>query len=145
MITLAKRSTVDRQSGSKSGIGRGWIEIFKGSFDLAGLQFQLLKLDTKEWLGRSSVPIATLVMGAVLVLASTPILLGGAVVGLTLIGLEFVWALLIVGGVGLLLGGVLALSAIAGFKNSLGVFERSQRELATNLTWLNEQFFSHHD
>ncbi len=145
MITLANRSTANRQSGSKSGIACGWIEIFKNSFALAGMQLQLFKLDSKEWRARSAASTAAFVLGAVLVLAATLVLLASAVVALTLLGLDLVWALLIVGGGGFLLGGLLVFSAITGFKTSLGVFERSQHELTTNLAWLNERLFSHHD
>ena len=146
MITLANRSTADRQSGAKkSGIARGWVEIFKSAFALAGLLLQLFKLDTKEWFGRSTASITTLIMGAMLALAALPILMASGVVGLTLVGLELVWALLIVGGFGLLLGGLLVFSAVTGLRNSLGAFERSQRELETNISWLNEQFSSHHE
>jgi Putative Actinobacterial Holin-X, holin superfamily III len=146
MITLANRSTADRQSGAKkSGIARGWFEIFKNAFALAGLQLQLFKFDTKEWFGRSPASITTLIMGAMLAMAALPILLASGVVGLSLVGLELVWALLLVGGVGLLLGGLLVFSAITGLKNSLGAFERSRREFETNMAWLNEQLSSHHE
>ncbi|MEQ1903796.1 MAG: phage holin family protein [Pirellulaceae bacterium] len=143
MITLANRIASDRKSGA--GIARGWVGIFKNSLSLAGLQLQLLKLDAKEWLGRSTAAITTLAIGGLLVMAATPVLLAAAVVGLTLAGLELIWALLIVGGVALILGGLLVLGAISSLQSSISAFDRSHRELNNNLTWLNDQFPSRHE
>ena len=140
MITLTNNRKYDQSSGKKPGIGQRWIRVASDSFSLAELQFQLFQLDAKMWVGASGLTLATLAFGIVFALSGLLVLFGAATIGLTLLGMHLFWALLCVGGAGLLAGGLLILLAVSRLRRTFAVFERSRTEMANNMEWLKKQF-----
>ncbi len=140
MLKLANPRVPFQKAGSKPGIRQSWIRVASDSFLLAELQFQLFQLDAKTWFGTTGLTLATFAVGTVFVLSGLLALSGAAVIGLTFTGMHLLWAVLIVGGTGLLVGGLLILAAISRLRRTLTVFERSQTEMANNLEWLKKQF-----
>jgi hypothetical protein len=140
MITLTNNRKPNQSSGNKPGIGKRWIRVASDSFSLAELQFQLFQLDAKTWVGASGVTLVTFAFGIVFALSGLLVLFGAAAIGLTLLGMHLFWALLSVGGAGLLAGGLLVLLAVSRLRRTFAVFERSRTEMANNMEWLKKQF-----
>ncbi len=140
MIKLATHDVPFQRAEAKRGIGRAWIRVAGDSFSLAGLQLRLFQLDAKSWLGKTRLTLCLFAFGIIFALSGLLGLLGAAVIGLTMTGMHLLWALMIVGGAGLLAGGLLVFSAISRLRSSFDVFERSRTEMANNLEWLRKHF-----
>jgi Putative Actinobacterial Holin-X, holin superfamily III len=145
MIKLSRNSSsISFAQASTAGIGKAgliasWKRLLLDSLSLAGLQAQLFSIDGKAWLGRVHVAIILLIASIVLGLASLPLLLAAAVVGLTVIGIHVGWALLLVGGVGILVAALVASMSVRRITESSTSFDRSRQEFGRNMSWMREQ------
>jgi hypothetical protein len=106
---------------------------------LAELQVELLQVDMREWLRACTVPLLLLAAGLLLGLASFPVLLLSMAYGLGHVTDWPMWArLLAAGGAGLVLAGVLAVTAIQLLRRDVKILSRSSAELRRNVRWLRE-------
>ena len=104
---------------------------------LAELQAKLTALDAKECVTKATTPVIILVTGAVLGLASLPvILIGLADLIASNTQLSSGSARLIVGLATLVVAGVAGYFGLKGSTSSLSSFRRSREELVRNLSWV---------
>ena len=104
---------------------------------LVELQAKLTAMDLKEAVGRATWPTTTLIIAAVVLVATLPVLLIGlAFVLASAFSISQGAALLITGLIFAVIAGVI--SAIAGMElvKSLQSFRRSNEELARNVAWI---------
>jgi hypothetical protein len=116
---------------------RSFRELLGDVMTLGELQMQLFRIDWEQCKARAVVPLVTLAIGAVLLLSCVPV----ALVCLALFIEEFTRltpaaSFLVALGVGMILGGVLALGAAMYLRNSFAMFKRSQSELDQNYRWV---------
>jgi len=120
-------------AGVRDGVG----DLMYDVVSLAELQTQLLAVDARESVQRAQSPLIMFGIGAVLGLGSIPVLL-------LALGQAFVYffqwhealAYLISGLIGAAIAGVLMWLAYRGIGDVIGVFKRSQTELAENIRWI---------
>jgi hypothetical protein len=106
---------------------------------LAELQVELLQVDMREWLRACTIPVILLAAGALLGLASFPVLLLSLAYAL---GQVTEWSmavrLLVASGAGLLVAGICAVVAIQLLRRDVKILSRSTAELRRNVRWLKE-------
>jgi hypothetical protein len=135
--TLNGGPRVSIDSPLTEGVLGNLAEFASDCTTLAELQAKLALLDLKESAGKAAVPVIGLALGAALALASLPVLLLG--LGELIVafgGLGRHWAYLIVAGVALATGGLLAWLLGTRFGPALESFGRSREELTRNVSWV---------
>lgn len=104
---------------------------------LVELQAKLASLDFQDCASRAKLPLIATAAGALIVLGSVPVVVGG--LGLILaeaFRLSNGLGLLIAGGVVILLAGLVAAFSALRAARSLESFRRTREELGRNLLWL---------
>ena len=97
---------------------------------------RLLLVDVQEVSRKTLRPLILGVTGAMLLLASFPVLLFGLAWLLSLTGLAMWASLLIAAAAGILVSGGLGWFAWRTLRTTVAVFERSRDEFSQNLTWI---------
>ena len=104
---------------------------------LVELQAKLALLDLKESTTRTTTPLAGIVLGVVVALASVPVaLLGVAHLVAAALTLGLGWAMLLTAGVALALGATVAALALPRLVRSFDSFQRSREEFNRNVSWI---------
>lgn len=91
-------------------------DVFTHLTTLFRKEMQLARTEVSEKFGQALSGMVMLVIGAVLLIPALVILLMAGVTALTEAGLESYWASLIVGGIALLIGAILALVGLSRLK-----------------------------
>ena len=113
------------------------MEFASDCTTLAELQAKLAVEDLKASIGQAIWPAVAFGVGAVLALASLPVLL----LGLGELLVQFAdwpraYAFLTIAGIGLVLGGLLIFFLGLRVTSSFGSFQRSLEELSRNVSWI---------
>jgi uncharacterized membrane protein YqjE len=139
---MADQASMSRNNGmnhpaSPLGVVSNIADFGNDIATLAELQAKLAAYDAKEAASRATFPLILLGSGAVVALASLPVILIG------LADLIARWtrisggmAQLVVGLVSLLLAALACLMGARGSLKSLDSFRRSREELTRNLSWI---------
>ncbi len=133
------RPAVNRTAGKK-GYFRNWKRLASDTWSLAGLQSRLFQLDSAAWVNRTRMAVVAAIVGGLLAVSAMPVLLVAAAIGMNSAGLHLGWSMLIAGGTAAVAGAVMLYIALSKMKQSFNSFQRSREELASNLTWLKDQF-----
>ena len=123
------------------GVGQNVAELLHDIIVLAELQWQLLRCDARQCLAQMVTPAAVLICAAVLLLSCIPLAL--VCVALFLAEgttLSYAQAFLVTLGIGLVVGGAVALGSAWMLRRSLVVLRRSQIEFQQNLDWVKRMF-----
>lgn len=121
----------------------GVSELLHDFLTLAELQWQLTLEDGARW-ARTSVYAGSLaVAGAICALAALSVTMIGISYLLVEAGLELVWALLITGGLGVVIGLSCLYGGLRWLARSMSAFDQSRNELRTNLAWVKHSLKSH--
>ncbi len=105
--------------------------------NLVELQAKLADLDFQESVKRATVPLAVIVVGGVVVLASVPVaLLGVADLLARALGIAPGWTMLLTAGVTAGVSGVILYLSVQEFARSFEPFRRSREEFVRNVAWL---------
>lgn len=134
--TTLNSKTQDKQKPSAE-LGQGVAELGHDLIELIELQFQLLAVDLRKGQTRAVAPIVLGVIAMLLFLGALPVLLFGAG-WLLAVSTELTMpaAFTVVGAATLALSAILALIAYQRLTHISEIFERSQRELNSNLRWI---------
>jgi len=109
---------------------------------LAELQYKLTMIDLKECVGRAVVPVGLVAAGLVLILGALPVaLLGVAALVASALKIGEGWAMLLTGGVILVLSSVVVVVSALKIVPSFASFRRSYDELTRNLAWIRTVLF----
>lgn len=116
---------------------RSFRELLGDVMTLGELQMQLFRIDWEQCKARAVVPLVMLAIGTVLLLSCVPV----ALVCLALFINEMTRltpaaSFLVAVGVGMILGGLMALGSAMYLRNSFAMFKRSQNELDQNYRWV---------
>jgi len=104
---------------------------------LAELQAKLAVLDFKDSAARGTVPLALIVLGLAILLASLPVLLAGvALLVASALTISLGKAMLLTAIVALVVGAVVVVVAGILFTRSFASFRRTREELTRNLAWI---------
>lgn len=116
---------------------RSFRELLGDVMTLGELQVQLFRIDWEQCKARAVVPLVTLAIGAVLLLSCVPVALVCLALFIDeLTRLTPAASFLVAVGIGLILGGLLALGSAWYLRNSFAMFKRSQSELDQNYRWV---------
>ena len=118
---------------------RGTADFLHDLLTLAELQWQLLVVDSREWLGRLLWPALGLAAGLALAASCLPLAL--IVLALTLVEtttLSLAQAFGVSLGMGLVLAAALVAAALWYVRRRLGFLERSRQEWQRNVQWAKE-------
>lgn len=122
---------------SARAVARNVGELANDVIELGELQTQLFKSDTQEWLGRITMPMAVIGVGASLILGSIPLLLMALAQALIATTTLAPWAAYLIAGlVGATVGTIAAYLSWSKVKAGGDSFGRSREELASNIRWL---------
>ncbi len=135
-----KSGTSNNHNGGKNGLLNGWKGLAGDSLALARLQAKLFRIDGKTWLGQVQAAFALVIASIVVGIASMPLLLMAAAVGLNTLGLHIGWALLIVGGSALVVAAIVGAVFVNKIFQSAAAFDQSREEFAKSLDWIQQQF-----
>lgn len=106
---------------------------------LSELQIELLTVDTRDAMRESRYPIILLLLGIGLVVGACPVLLVGLSWWLsTITNLSLAASFLMVAMGGLLIAASLFFFASKGLRKSLGLLQRSHKELKSNIQWVKK-------
>ena len=104
---------------------------------LAELQGQLAVTDLKESLQKALVPLVLLAAGVIVVIGALPVaLLGVAALLAAALSISSAWAMLLTGGVVLIVALVVTAVSASKIGASFSSFRRSREELTRNLAWI---------
>jgi len=138
MVDQASLGRGDRAQGSGNGSVVGSIAEFGNDIaTLAELQAKLALLDLQESTRRSVLPVALMVVGVAVALASLPVaLLGVASLIAAAFSIAQGWALLLTAGAALIAGAGIAATAASQLGRSFDSFRRSREEFSRNVAWI---------
>jgi len=123
--------------GQPEGVVGNIAEFGNDVAPLAELQAKLATLDFKESTARAIVPLALVVGGIALLLASLPVaLLGVAWLVASALSIREGWAALLTAGVAAVVAAILAWVALTRLLASFESFRRSREELVRNISWI---------
>ena len=133
-----RQTNGERQQQASPGSMVGNIAEFGNDVvTLVELQAQLAAYDTKDCLGRATIPAVALAAGAVVALGTVPvILLGLADLIASAAQISVGATRLIVGLVTLGAAGAIGFLALRAVTSSLDSFRRTREELTRNVSWL---------
>lgn len=133
--TLNSKHEEQKESAAELGPGVG--ELVHDLIELIELQFQLLAVDLKEGRARAFMPVFLGGMAMMLFLGALPVLLFGAGWLLAIsTELSMPTAFAVVGCITLVLSALLTVTAYYQLAHIMQIFQRSQRELNSNLRWI---------
>lgn len=121
----------------------GVSELLHDVLTLAELQWQLTLEDGARWMRTSVYAGSLAVAGAVCALAALSVTMIGISYLLVEAGLPLVWALLITGGAGVILGLSCLYGGLRWLARSMSAFDHSRNELRENLAWVKHSLKSH--
>jgi len=121
------------------GVTQGASSVIGDALDLVELQTRLLREDANSCLQQAKPSVTGLIVALGLLLSSLPVL-GSGLAQLLSWSLEWpLWSCeLLVGGVFLIVGCVIAWLCVKKFKTALSAFSTTQREAAANIAWLRQ-------
>jgi hypothetical protein len=125
-----------RRPSAAAGVRDGVGELLYDIVSLGELQAQLLAVDAQESMQKAKMPLIMLGLGAVVGLASVPILLMALAEFFIWLGLNNALAYLLSGVIGAALAGLLAWLGYRKIDDVIHVFNRSRFELAENVRWI---------
>jgi hypothetical protein len=126
-----------RVPGSRSAEYDGVAEFVDDLASLAELQARLAAVDLKESARKSAIPVALAVAGFAMIVASLPVaLLAAGWLLATALTIHQGWAMLLVAGAAMVLGGVVAWAGGRRLSHSFDSFRRSHKQLILNLAWV---------
>ena len=118
-------------------ISGGVAEFIGDIASLAELQAQLAAVDLREAARKSAVPIAFILVGFVVVVGAVPVaFLGAGWLLAFALQIPQGWALLMMAGIALLTGGLLAGLGSLRLRHSFNSFAQSRKQLWLNLAWV---------
>jgi len=139
MVDQTARVNLDNRIGPIRGVTQGASSVVADALDLAELQTQLLKTDAANCLRQAKPSVTGLVVALALLLSSLPVLASGLA---ELLSWSLEWPLwvcqLLVGGVFLAAGLLIAWMCARKLKTALSAFSTTQREGAANIAWLKQ-------
>jgi len=139
MVDQATRLDFDNRVGPIRGVTQGASSVIGDALDLVELQTRLLREDAKSCLQQAKPSVTGLIVALGLLLSSLPVLGSGLA---ELLSWSSEWPLwicqLLVGGVFLVVGCVIAWLCVKKFKTALTAFSTTQREAAANIAWLKQ-------
>jgi len=139
MVDQATRLDLDNRVGPIRGVTQGASSVIGDALDLVELQTRLLREDAKSCLQQTKPSVTGLIVALGLLLSSLPVLGSGLA---ELLSWSLEWPLwicqLLVGGVFLTVGCVIAWLCVKKFKTALTAFSTTQREAAANIAWLKQ-------
>jgi hypothetical protein len=103
---------------------------------LVELQAKLVAYDLKDAAAKAKVPSAILIVSAVVLMASLPVIFIGLAFALASLGVVQWAAFLITGGVLAAAAGVVGWISLVRFLKSFESFRRSREELVRNINWI---------
>ena len=114
----------------------GVAEFVDDVASLAELQARLAAVDFREAARKSAIPIALTVAGLSVIVSSVPVaLLGAGWLLASALKIHQGWAMLLMAGATIVLGGVVAGLAGMRLRYSFDSFRRSRKQLWLNLAW----------
>jgi hypothetical protein len=139
MVHQATRMNVENRIGPIRAVTQGASSVVADALDLAELQTQLLKTDAATCLRQAKPSVTGLIVALALLLSSLPVLAFGLA---ELLSWSLVWPLwvcqLLVGGVFVAVGCLIAWMCVKKLKTALSAFSTTQREGAANIAWLKQ-------
>ena len=139
MVDQETRVNLDNRIGPIRGVTQGASSVVADALDLVELQTQLLKADTANCLRQAKPSVTGLVVALALLLSCLPVL-GSGLAELLSWSLEWpLWVCqLLVGGVFLAVGVLIAWMCVKKLKTALSAFSTTQSEGAANIAWLKQ-------
>ena len=136
-----------QQNGARSpsqAVRRGVSDLAHDAMTLAELQAKLIKVDVQEGVGRLITPLLLGIAGVVMLITSLPVLLLGVSALLQeYAGMSPSVSLLLASGAGLVIAALLGGVALASFRRSFPLLERSRAELNYNVEWMKHILSRH--
>lgn len=131
------KSTYENEETPPVQIGHGVAELVHDMIELIELQFQLLAVDLREGRSRAIMLLILAGMAMMLFLGALPVLLFGAGWLLaTSTDLTMSAAFTIVGGITIIVSAIITVIAYFQLTHVMEIFQRSRRELNSNLNWI---------
>lgn len=131
---------MSRRNGSApppNGVAKGMGELAHDFVSLAELQFELFRIDCREGLKRTLIPVALLLLAAIVAAGAVPVVLICIAEFLArAAGLSRPAAFAIAALGGLLAAVALGVAGWSGIRGVVRVFGRSREELSRNMTWI---------
>ncbi|MGN6545840.1 MAG: phage holin family protein [Aureliella sp.] len=139
MVHQATRVNTENRIGPIRAVTQGASSVVADALDLAELQTELLKVDAANCMRQAKPSVTGLVVALALLLSALPVL-GSGLAELLSWSLEWpLWVCqLLVGGVFLAVGCLIAWMSVKKLKTALSAFSTSQREGAANITWIKQ-------
>ena len=139
MVHQATRVNGENRMGPIRAVTQGASSVVADALDLAELQTELLKADAANCLRQAKPSVTGLVVALALLLSALPVLGSGLA---ALLSWSLDWPLwicqLIVGGLFLAVGCLIAWMCVKKLRTALSAFSTTQREGAANITWLKQ-------
>jgi hypothetical protein len=138
---MVGETIMNRRNGSTTSaanvVAKGMGELTHDIVSLAGLQFELFRIDCREGIRRILIPTALLLFAGIVAVGTVPIAM--------ILVAEF-----LVQVAGLSRAAAFSIAALSGFiaavatgvvgwsclRGAVGMFERSREELTRNMTWI---------
>jgi Putative Actinobacterial Holin-X, holin superfamily III len=138
---MVGETTMNRRNGSTpsppNGVAKDMGELTHDIVSLAELQFELFRIDCREGLKQMLIPVALLLLAAIVAVGTVPIALILIAELLTqAAGLSRAAAFSIAAMSGFIVALVMGVVAWSYLRGVVLVFERSREELTRNMTWI---------
>jgi hypothetical protein len=137
---MVGETTMNRRNGSMpppNGVAKGAGELVHDIVSLAELQFELFRIDCREGLKRMLIPVALLLFAGMVAVGTVPVALILTAECLSqFAGLSRAAAFSIATLGGILMAVALGVVGWSSMRGAVGVFERSRKEVARNMTWI---------
>lgn len=139
MVHQTSRLDFENHVSPLRGVTQGASSVIGDALDLVELQTRLLREDASNCVQQAKPSVAGLVISLGLLLSSLPVLGMGLAESLHW-SLEWpLWVCqLLVGGVFVAAGCVIAWMCVKNLKTALTAFSATQREAAANIAWLRQ-------
>jgi len=139
MVNQTSRLDFESHVSPLRGVTQGASSVIGDALDLVELQTRLLREDATSCVQQAKPSVVGLVVSLGLLLSSLPVL-GMGLAELLHWSLEWpLWVCqLLVGGVFVAVGCVIAWMCVKNLKTALTAFSTTQREAAANIAWLRQ-------
>ena len=125
-------------------VRHGISDLAHDVMTMAELQVKLIRVDLNEGVSRLVAPFVMGIVGIAALLASLPVLLLAMSALLQeFAGMSPSLSLLLASGIGLAVAALLMGIAVAAFRRSFPMLERSRTELTYNLEWMKHMLSRH--
>ena len=139
MVNQTSRVDFDNRVGPIRGVTQGASSVIGDALDLVELQTRLLREDATNCLQQAKPAVTGLVVSLGLLLSSLPVLgMGLAELLHWSLGWQLWTCQLLVGGVFVAAGCIIAWTCVKKFKTALTAFSTTQREASANIAWLRQ-------